>query len=90
MAASSAKLGVLAADTEYHWFPSGSASREVDMEGAESEELATPTSHAQYSPSVSHDEEDRANLDAGEGELMRVYPIITLGMRKKSFSSFRG
>lgn len=35
-------------------------------EEVESEELATHTNHAQYSPSVSHDEEDRGNRENGE------------------------
>ena len=44
----------------------GVASSEVGGEGAESDDLAMPTSHAQYSPSVSHDEEDRVNVEEGE------------------------
>ena len=36
------------------------------VEGVESEELTTPPGHAQYSPSVSHDEEDRVNPEIGE------------------------
>ena len=38
------------------------ASSTVDVEtngGVESDELTTPPGHAQYSPSVSHDEEER-------------------------------
>ena len=45
----------------------GLASRVVEVEGAESDELATPTGHAQYSPSVSHDEEDRVNSENAVG-----------------------
>ena len=44
----------------------GVASSDVGGEGAESDDLAMPTSHAQYSPSVSHDEEDRVNVEEGE------------------------
>ena len=47
----------------------GVASSRVDVEineGVESEELTTPLSHAQYSPSVSHDEEDRGNRENRE------------------------
>ena len=47
----------------------GVASSRVDVEineGVGSEELTTPLSHAQYSPSVSHDEEDRGNRGSGE------------------------
>ena len=44
----------------------GVARDTVDVEGVESEELTTPLNHAQYSPSVSHDEEDRINKENGE------------------------
>ena len=44
----------------------GLASRVADVDGVESDELTAPTGHAQYSPSVSHDEEDRVNSETGE------------------------
>ncbi|CAI8058055.1 Protein-associating with the carboxyl-terminal domain of ezrin [Geodia barretti] len=46
----------------------GLASRVADVDGVESDELTAPTGHAQYSPSVSHDEEDRVNSETVGGE----------------------
>ena len=46
----------------------GVASSEVNVQEAESEDLTTPTTHAQYSPSVSHDEEDRVATEIGGRE----------------------
>ena len=52
-------------------FVSGVASSAVEVEVPEGAEasLVTPstTSHAQYSPSISHDEEERENMEEGEG-----------------------
>lgn len=45
----------------------GVASVDVEVnEGVESEEPTTPPRHPQYSPSVSHDEEDRVQREMGE------------------------
>ena len=38
----------------------------ADVEEEESDDLDPPTGHTQYSPSVSHDEEDRGYSENGE------------------------